>query len=611
MPRPPHTTTRKLPALLIALALASSPGSAHAQPASPRADGLDVGGVEVVGLPAELGAFPRDGLELTPRSKILGTKRTALTKRRLDADRDRIRLWLVRRGYPDAVVTASATADDKGKRATVEFSVTPGTRVRYGAVAVTGLPAALEGKAGERVAALAVPGGPFDQGALETLRAELLELVREAGHARPAAKVEVRRGGDIAAVTFVLTPGPSYVFRQVTVNGLEPDLTRLATRVIGLSPGDPATATRLNDVRKDLRKLNLFRQIDIALTPVEPDSLDLAAAFTLQAMTTWELSVGTFTDDPIRGSAAWTHRNLFGHGRSLHVEAEVSAHDAEALIRTSWPARPLRRSRTDLSLSYTVASEDNYVQRTAEAELATVFDLSDKNTARLGLALSVDEVDDDPSSAEFFGDNAGLTPMLKARIHRDATDHPIEPAGGHRATVTAEWSPPIKLSENPFVWVRGYGSWYRSLHKGTVLAARLDLGVARSLREGNDLLPTSRFFAGGATSMRGYERQRLGPVDSANLPVGGEAIILAGVELRQRLFEVFGVKLGMTLFLDSGQVWESRLDVTSGDLKAAMGGGLLVGTPIGPLRFEAANHIGDPMHGDPDTVYHFAIGHPY
>jgi len=111
--------------------------------------------------------------------------------------------------------------------------------------------------------------------------------------------------------------------------------------------------------------------------------------------------------------------------------------------------------------------------------------------------------------------------------------------------------------------------------------------------------------------MRGYERNRLGPVDSANEPVGGEAITLAGVELRQRLVQVLGVKLGMTLFVDTGQVWESRLDWDAADLKTALGGGLLVGTPVGPLRFEAAYHVGDPMHGDPDVVYHFAIGHPY
>ena len=65
-------------------------------------------GVEVVGVPADLGDFPRDGLALTPRRKLLGTTRTTLTQRKLDADRERIRHFLARRGYPDAVVDGAA-----------------------------------------------------------------------------------------------------------------------------------------------------------------------------------------------------------------------------------------------------------------------------------------------------------------------------------------------------------------------------------------------------------------------------------------------------------------------------------------------------------------------
>jgi outer membrane protein assembly factor BamA len=352
------------------------------------AEGLEVGKVEVVGLSADLESFPRDRLALSPRRKILGTARTLLTQRTLDEDRERIRIYLVRAGYPDVQVTARATPDRKGKRASVVFNVVPGTRVNYGTVSLTGMPSALEEKARRRLADAAPTGQPFDQSTLELLRGELRDKAREAGYARADVKVQAQREADTADVVFTVAPGPSYVFGDVTVQGVEPDLASLAKRVIGTRPGEPASASRLKDVSIDLRRLNLFRKIEVTTAPVEPDTLDLNAQLSLQAMTTWEVSVGTFTDEWLKGSVAWTHRNLLGHGRSLHVEASASQHEVKGLTRTSWPAVVVRRSRTDLSVSYEVAIEENYTQRTAEAEIADVFDPWRRTSARLGLAVS-------------------------------------------------------------------------------------------------------------------------------------------------------------------------------------------------------------------------------
>ena len=591
--------------LVLAWGVALAPRVAHARSGP---EGLEVGKVEVVGLGKELESFPRDRLALSPRRKMLGTERTLLTKRTLDEDRERIRIYLVRLGYPDVAVTAAATPDRGGKRAQVVFTVVPGTRVRYGAVSVTGMPPSLEKKAREQLAEAAPSGEGFDQGRLETLRGELRDMVREAGHARADVDVKVQRNADTADVAYTVTAGPSYVFGDVTVLGVKPDLTSLATRVIGTRPGEPATAARLKDVNLDLRKLNLFRKIEITTQPVEPDTLDLTAQLSLQAMTTWEVSVGTFTDEWLVGSVAWTHRNLLGHGRSFHAETKASQHEVEGLTRVSWPALILRRSRTDLTVSYDVAMEENYQQRTAEAEIADSFDPWRRTTARVGFAISRDDVDDDPASTSTA---PGWTPMLRARVYRDASNNLIEPAAGSRLGVTTEWSPPVELSDNPFFSVYGNGSWYRSPAEGTILASRFDVGMAQPLGSATGLLPSNRYFAGGSTSMRGYERHRLGPVDSGNEPVGGEVVLLAGVGLRQAVTKVLNVPLGLSLFVDSGQVWANHNDVRLDEIKVALGGGVLIGTPLGPIRLETAGNVGTPMHGDDRFEFHFAIGHPY
>ena len=88
-------------------------------------------------------------------------------------------------------------------------------------------------------------------------------------------------------------------------------------------------------------------------------------------------------------------------------------------------------------------------------------------------------------------------------------------------------------------------------------------------------------------------------------------VVLAGVGLRQAVTKVLNVPVGLSLFVDSGQVWANHNDVRLDEIKVALGGGVLIGTPLGPIRLETAGNLGTPMHGDDRFEFHFAIGHPY
>lgn len=113
---------------------------------------------------------------------------------------------------------------------------------------------------------------------------------------------------------------------------------------------------------------------------------------------------------------------------------------------------------------------------------------------------------------------------------------------------------------------------YRQLRPGTVLAGKLIGGIAHPTA-GPDLVPLDRrFFAGGATSVRGWRLRELGPGDAslglrtgddttgvqevnANI-LGGDVKLEASLELRQRFFRnVLGADWVAAGFLDAGNVW--------------------------------------------------------
>lgn len=111
----------------------------------------------------------------------------------------------------------------------------------------------------------------------------------------------------------------------------------------------------------------------------------------------------------------------------------------------------------------------------------------------------------------------------------------------------------------------------------------------------------TRFFAGGGVSMRGFSDRRLSPLLLApppstqlgtpnllTLPIGGNGMVEASIELRWQLSE----KLIWAVFVDGGQVTRDWLRPS--DLRTmlwAAGMGLRYRTPIGPIRVDIARRL--------------------
>jgi len=134
-----------------------------------------------------------------------------------------------------------------------------------------------------------------------------------------------------------------------------------------------------------------------------------------------------------------------------------------------------------------------------------------------------------------------------------------------------------------------------------VLAVRGQLGLARGFartvldENGNpevieDLPASQRFFAGGSTSVRGFQIDRLGVVPDvfteSGLPLGGNALVVLNVELRTGIGRLFGRDLALATFADAGNVFKRAGDVDLGRLRGALGFGLRYNSPLGPLRLD-------------------------
>jgi len=119
-----------------------------------------------------------------------------------------------------------------------------------------------------------------------------------------------------------------------------------------------------------------------------------------------------------------------------------------------------------------------------------------------------------------------------------------------------------------------------------VFATRLKLSSIFELNSGGSIPISDLFKAGGATTVRGYDEQLLGPLgftsDSSLVARGGKMLFLANAELR---FPIWWLFMG-EIFFDGGQVWQEIDHIHANDLKFSTGAGIALMTPIGPIRFD-------------------------
>ena len=163
--------------------------------------------------------------------------------------------------------------------------------------------------------------------------------------------------------------------------------------------------------------------------------------------------------------------------------------------------------------------------------------------------------------------------------------------------------------DNHFTKLLHDSIWYRPLDEDEkwILSFRTREGWVNEYGA-SDFVPISdRFFAGGTTTIRGYDTRDVGPkvlrplffgrLTGKKDAIGGELRLLQCLELKYKLTD----KVRAYGFLDSGGVWETAGDFGYSDVKYSIGIGLGVFVPrMGPIRIDygyALNPDDDQGHG--------------
>ncbi|HET9553829.1 MAG TPA: BamA/TamA family outer membrane protein [Anaeromyxobacteraceae bacterium] len=605
-------------AAALALLLAAGCLRARGTPEEPVVTAVDLAGVKAVDrddLLEKLATQPS-------RCRLWSCDAPRLDPDALAVDVKRVEAYYRERGYYQAAASAEERPEGEG-RVRVVITVREGAPVRVAELVVEGLEAAPEArKAAESL--------PLRQGAVFTEAGydAGLERLKAALRATGYATAEVTEHAEVlpeegkATVRYVVTAGRRYRFGRVFVSGAGsiPRGRVVEQAEVEAKPGDWYDERKLAEVRQRVFDMGVFGGVRVAHGTPDPERLTVPIVVTVR-----EAPLRTVRAGPGLGFqatrweadalASWTHRNFLGDLRRLQVDGRAGY---------AWIPDPFSRRRegevgligveltqpgafariADLGARVEVerSLQEGYGFDAERLKLAAPLRLAPRWTLVPSWNLEVYQLRRVSASVttpvQFERcDTVCLLSYLEQRVTWDGRDDPIATRRGLYGALSIQEGFDVAGHGYRFLRVLPEARAYLPLGADTVLAVRARAGALVPLRETSPAPIVALFTAGGATSMRGYDAQRLSPMalqDGRWVPTGGNGLLEGSLELRTSL----GGDLGGALFLDAGDVssatsqpaeWRSVLDPTR--LQLALGVGLRYRTPFGPLRLDVAARL--------------------
>jgi outer membrane protein insertion porin family len=447
-----------------------------------------------------------------------------------------------------------------------------------------------------------VAGAPLDLSQFSTAEHFIKNRLADRGHPFATVNRGVTRQGTEAEVIFQVTEGPEVHIRDISYRGNRQSQKFIIRRELLFRKGDRFNRSKILESQQRIYTSGLYTYVNIEPVIIDGDSSTVDMLVTVaERKKRWTGIRGGVgqqeeLDMTFDGAGEWGHRNLYGTGRRFSLEAGASVNvRTQSLLSNEYSYKYTEpwvlNTRTPLTvdLYFRRFKWELYDLQEVGVDLRVRHEFPQKLVAWVTFVYKrADVFNVPPELKSAILGQAGVDIVRKMTFgaERDIRDHPLYPSRGIYSQVYSEYTGGILGGNKDFYKLVASWSGYQKWLPETVAAGRIKWGMAKEFGQSKYVPIYDRFFAGGANTLRGYVERHLGPLENGK-PIGGTLLFLSNVELRRQLFWRFGI----SLFLDSGYLWENIVDFHWSDVRFSTGAGLQFFTPVGPLRLEYGHKL--------------------
>jgi len=564
--------------------------------------------------------------------KVMKTKRAAFWRAGvyreevLEEDLERVAAFYRREGFQDVNVEQALATDPSGRRLYVTLTITEGPRYTVGMVELTGYQLFSEPELRTRL--MMAPGSVFSQDALQEDVGRLAAAYFDRGYI--FAQVEPETVLDPATkamqVTYRITEGELAYIGRIDIRGNSRTKDVVIRRELRVKPGEPFSGEALRRSRERLYNLGYFEEINFDHEPgTGPSHRDLVVEVKETKTGEFSFGGGFSSVDRAVGFVQIEQRNFdwrnfptfTGAGQDLRLRTQIGTVRREFDVSFTEPwflGRPV-----------SLGLDAFHITRLERRSLGFAFDeqrtgggvrlgkeFTEYLSGSAGYRLEEVEISDVTvgASADFRSEEGTNTvSTLSTDWAYDTRDSRFDPTRGQVFRWGVDVAGGVIGGDKDFI--RGTASetiiWPFWKRKGWQLELRGRIGVVDAYDDSQEVPIFERFFAGGSSTIRGYEERRVGPTDpNTNDPIGGEAMAIGNVDIVFPIVE----NIKGSVFFDAGNVWR-RVASFGEDYKMGTGIGARIKTPIGPVRLDLGLPINPDDNQDDGVQFHFNISRSF
>lgn len=573
------------------------------------------------------------------------TKDDQYSKTKLAGDLESLRSFYQNQGYLEFNIDSTQVSISPDKKDIyITVNITEGPKYTVSDVKLAGQMLVPEAEIRKLVSLK--PGDVFSRQKLTESTKLIGDRMGTEGYAfaNVNAVPELDKEKHLVAFTLYIDPGRRVYVHRVNVAGNSKTRDEVIRREVRQMEGGWYNSEKIQLSQDRLNRLGYFENVSVETPMVSgtTDQVDLNINVTEKATGNIMAGAGYSSSDGLILSGSINQSNVFGTGNQLGLQINSGKVNRVYSLSFTNPYYTL----DGVSLGYDIYRRDvdstslsgvgQYQSSTKGVGVRFGLPLNERDYLNFGLAAELFDVNTDANSpityqnfVNTFG-NSNTTLRFSTSLARDTRNNFLFPTKGFLQSIGLESG--IPPGDIQYYRLSAQHQQFVPLSKDFTLMINGEAGYGAGLN-GKPLPFFKNFFAGGVSSVRGFDSGTIGPkglspntatdvcspipappyTGCSKVSLGGDVKVLGNIELFTPMPGIKDGSVRLSAFLDAGAVFGPNdflgrsATFNFSDFRYSAGVGVAWNSPLGPLKFSLAKPL-KKQEDDKTQVFQFNLG---